>query len=81
MKIHEIKPGRKYYHTLAIGSKVGRGSRKKERQTSAIIVVEVNQETKKVCASVNGFPAEWFTSDKYARWTDVKPEQSKPISL
>jgi hypothetical protein len=67
MKITELKKGQKLYHAVTT-NRVHKPTGEKVRETKTIFVVEVNQETKKVCASINGAPAQWYDGNFYSRW-------------
>lgn len=73
MKIADIKAGKKYYHTLATNV-LDKRARKKFRTVNTFFVVEVDKTKNRVCASLNGAPAQWYDCNKYARWTEDKPE-------
>ncbi len=80
MKLKDIKPGKKYFRILATNAK-DKITCKKIRQISTMYVVEVDINGKKVCASINRMPAEWFGPEKYSNWSETKPEikHSKPL--
>lgn len=73
MTFCEIKPGKKYYHSKAGNCRSKEtGLRKKNIHT--VYVLNVDLTNKKILASLNGLPAEWFEYRKYVRWTDAPPE-------
>ncbi len=74
MKISDIKKGRKYYNLVTL-STTNRPSGKKKRQVLTMLIVEVDLPGKRVCASMNGFPAKWYTQQQVNRWTEASPEE------
>jgi hypothetical protein len=81
MKFNQIRVGGKYWHLFATNltnSKTG----KKVRNLKTIRVVAKNADNLKVCASINGAPAEWFDGNTYRHWKTTNPEldQTKTIS-
>lgn len=70
MKISEIQIGKKYWKGKTVMN--GR-SRMKEITGVAVYVLEVDTKKKKVLASLNGTPAEWFGSTVFARWKIYDP--------
>lgn len=74
MKISDILVGKKYWKTKTI--KNGRTS-VKEITGIAVYVLQVDLPNKKVLASLNGTPAEWFGGTVFARWTTEDPTSKK----
>ena len=80
MKYSDIKRGGKYYHTLAT-NRLCKATRKKERETRTIRVVDMDPGVKKVCASINGAPAQWYDGNFYKRWSLTQdPEEDLQIN-
>lgn len=76
MQLKEIEKGNKYYHTLATNN-VDKATGLKLKETRAVFVVEVDKVRKKVCASINGAPAQWYSGNLFSRWTKEHPEDNK----
>jgi len=74
MKIEDIKRGKKYYHriTTNVDDKL---TGKRVKQWNELFVVEVDIPGNRVCASHNGFPAEWFRQSKFTRWKESKTDE------
>lgn len=73
MNIKDIQKGKKYYHITA-GDRKEKVTGLREKEVATVYVLEVNTKTKQVLASINRFPAQWFSKSKYARWKETKPE-------
>lgn len=76
MKIEEIQPGKKYWKVY---TRKQRRSSKKEVQSVAVYVLKLDLSTKRVLASLNGSPPQWFGGTVYQRWKTEDPT-SKSIS-
>lgn len=76
MRIHELKKGQKYYHTIATNFQ-NKETGVKVRETRKVFVLEVDKQKRKVCASINGAPAQWFEGAAFSRWTKEDPTQPK----
>lgn len=74
MKINEVKVGKKYWKAKSVMN--GR-TRLKEVTGVAVYVLQVDAVKKKVLASLNGTPAEWFGQNVFARWKTEDPTISK----
>lgn len=73
MTFNEVKVGGKYWHVTTTGTTNVRTG-KKHRVTKTIRVVEINTKTQRICASVNGAPAEWLSGNTYRYWQQTNPE-------
>lgn len=73
MHITEIKAGKKYYQLLATNTS-NRHTSKKVRTVNTFYVLEVDEASKRVLASLNGAPAQYFAQSKFVRWVATKPE-------
>jgi uncharacterized protein (DUF2147 family) len=76
MILKEIKKGKKYFHTLATNN-LDKATGLKLKETRKVFVLEVNNGDKKVCASINGAPAQWYDGNSFSRWTKKHPEENK----
>lgn len=70
MKITDLKQGKKYYHTFSTQLKTSRGG-PKQKTTSIIRVIAINLDDRKILASVNCFPAQWYPDTICKHWTET----------
>lgn len=66
MKIEDIQPKNKYWKTQSIGG----GREGRQVQNVPVYVLEVDPVNRKVFASLNQAPAQWFTAHSFSRWTE-----------
>lgn len=69
---YKIRPKTKMYRSLA-GNVKDKYSLKKPKCVSTIFVIDKNEENKKILASFNGAPAQWFDKSNYCRWSFTNP--------
>lgn len=70
MKITDLKQGKKYYHTFATHLKISRGGPKK-KSTSIIRVMDIDLDQRRILASFNCFPAQWYPETICKNWTET----------
>jgi hypothetical protein len=73
MTIDTITKGKTYYYTTTANDK-DKSTGRKRRNFTKVFVVEVDVPGHRVCASMNGTPAQWFGPTKYSRWKKENPE-------
>ena len=66
MKFNEINPGKKYYKVSCTPN--GRRGKPLPKKEDTIFVLQVCEQTKRVLASINQLPAQWYLSSVYAKW-------------
>lgn len=76
MHLKDVKKGGKYFHALASNT-VDKNTGLKVKDSRKVYVLDIDFRNRKVCASINGAPAEWFDGNKYCRWTETDPALSK----
>lgn len=74
MRIVEVKKGNKYFHTVT-GWQTNKRTMKKNPETKTIYVVDIDLLNNRVCASINGLPAQWYDGNFYRRWTKNDPRK------
>lgn len=78
MKIEKIEKGQKYFYTICT-QLTNKTTGKKFREVSTVRVLDIDQAKKKVCASYNGFPAQWYEQKQFARWKTTDPRLEEKI--
>lgn len=77
MKFDDIKPGKKYYKVTC--SPTGRRGTPSPKMEDIIFVLQVCVQTKRVLASINQLPAQWYLSPVYAKWVSAKPQTATNV--
>ena len=75
MRIEDMAVGKKYYEVVSLNV-TDRPSGKKKKQLLTYRVVELDVPNKRVCASKNLGPAQWYKYREFGRWKKDKPDES-----
>ena len=72
MRIKDMRPGQKLYHTQP--AKYVADS-KQPPAFETIYIMDVDRGRSMVNDAINGSPARWFENGRYKNWTTEKPQQ------
>jgi hypothetical protein len=73
MKLKDIQAGKKYYRAIA-GHKRSKITGLRAKSVHTLYVLDVDTLQRRVLASINRLPPEWFEQSRFARWTNTYPE-------
>lgn len=76
MKFKDIKAKKKYYQVIA-GHKRSKITGLRVKSVHTLYVLEVDTLQRRVLASINRLPPEWFEQSSVSRWTDSYSETAK----